>query len=325
MATGECVCGEDFGQLGLLTCSKVAKLQVRDNFVPTYGEGGVRNGISTGDLVDQGDGSFKIPESYIIGKLDSSESIGRWNITPKMFDNITPSSTDDTDYTTSLGEIINLRNGVQAISYELPSVPYGLASRIKNNCTEMSTFPITETGQILGEISDDRTMIYPLKIQKGSIKSKNNPATVDKPFYVSVSYQLSRLADESKFILIGSDEIVPDMTEALSSVSAVITQSTTSNTDINLFVKVTSDFEGNFGGLTGLTGLDTIADWTVDNAGSPIVPSSIVEVDGEVGEYKIIIASTASTALSVSYLKNRLLVTDYAFIAPSVTITSGTA
>lgn len=324
MANDDCLCGNGFGQLGLMNCSTVAGLPVRDIFVPTYDSDNVRNGIPVSELVLQTDGTYKLPESFIIGKLDEPDPTKRWNITPKLMDNINPSSTDDTDYTTSLGEIYNIRNGVQATSYELPSVPYGIASRINNNCVETSKYTVTEKKQIIGEVSDDRLTIYPLKIQKGSIKSKNNEATVDKPFFVSVSYQLSRLADESKFIIIGADEIVPDMTEALSSISAVITQSTdNANTATELYVKITSDFEGNGKGLRGITGVDVIADWTVEDAGVSVAISAVEELAGEIGNYKLTITSTPATDLDVSYSTTRALTTDYGFIAPAVTITSG--
>ena len=288
MATEACFCGSGMGSLGLPNCVGTEGVHRRDIFVPLYDSTGARNSIAAGDLV-----AGKVTEAYIIGKLDETDASKRWQITPYTYKNGAPARTDDTSETAADGSIRILSRGVRTYSNELWDVPPTWAGQFNSgNCQEFGVYRIDETGKLGGELSDDKTELYPRAIEINSaIANENEAVDGSSGQKIVLTYQLSKNAVEKNFFTISATDISAN----LLTVRAQVEGSLVYNTDVSgspstLTVNAKSYLYGSFNSFTDVTGLDADA---TDKDGNTVTPH------GATGYWKVYNAGTGA-ALTVT-------------------------
>ena len=261
MATEACFCGSGMGSLGLPNCVGTEGVHRRDIFVPLYDSTGARNSIPASEL-DNNNG--KITESYIIGKLDETDASKRWQITPYTYKNGAPARTDDTSETAADGSIRILSRGVRTYSNELWDVPPTWAGQFNSgNCQEFGVYRIDETGKLGGELSDDKTELYPRAIEINSaIANENEAVDGSSGQKIVLTYQLSKNAVEKNFFTISATDISANLLTVRAQVEGslwFLIVRLWLQLKTELVIDAKSYLYGSFNTFTDVTGLDADA------------------------------------------------------------------
>ena len=171
---------------------------------------------------------------------------------------------------------------------------------------------LTQKVKLGGESNADCTGMYPRLIQKSSLVAEDFDATPTEGRYTKITFQLSRVANESKFYALASSATETDLLEAKDLVSATIKNDTTSNTATEIYVRLIGL------GNVPVVGYTELTDWGVtDLLGVTSAISAIEEVTD--GSYKITMATTAGGAI-VSVLKVRTSTTAILYSASPLTV-----
>jgi len=337
MATEACFCGSGMGSLGLPNCVGTEGVHRRDIFVPLYDSTGVKNSIKASDLV-----AGKLPEKFIIDMLDETDASKRWQITPYTYKNGAPARTDDTSETAADGSIRILSRGVRTYSNELWDVPPSWAGQFNSgSCQEFGVYRIDETGKLGGELSDDKTELYPRAIEINSaIANENEAVDGSSGQKIVLSYQLSKNAIEKNFFTLAATDISANLLTVRSQVegSLVFVSSSEPVTNTVLIVEAKSYLYGSFNTFTDVTGLDadatdsagatvTAADpngyWSVTKAGVDVTIDTVAESATIDGRYTITLGSAeATTELVISCNKPRNKATDVKYYFDDLTFTT---
>jgi len=273
MATEACFCGSGMGSLGLPNCVGTEGVHRRDIFVPLYDSTGVKNSIKAGDLA-----AGKLPEKFIIDMLDETDVSKRWQITPYTYKNGAPARTDDTSETAADGSIRILSRGVRTYSNELWDVPASWAGQFNSgSCQEFGVYRIDETGKLGGELSDDKTELYPRAIEINSaIANENEAVDGSSGQKIVLSYQLSKNAIEKNFFTLAATDISANLLTVRSQVEGTLVYNTdVSGTPSTLTVNAKSYLYGSFNMFTDVTGLDANA---TDSDGATVLATAYWEV-----------------------------------------------
>jgi hypothetical protein len=331
MATEACFCGSGMGSLGLPNCVGTEGVHRRDIFVPLYDSTGARNSIAAGDLV-----AGKVTEAYIIGKLDETDASKRWQITPYTYKNGAPARTDDTSETAADGSIRILSRGVRTYSNELWDVPPTWAGQFNSgNCQEFGVYRIDETGKLGGELSDDKTELYPRAIEINSaIANENEAVDGSSGQKIVLTYQLSKNAVEKNFFTISATDISANLLTVRAQVegSLVFVSSSEPTLNTELVIDAKSYLYGSFNTFTDVTGLDADSNespavtaenyWTVTKAGASLTIANVTESATVDGRYTIELSTVEDgSALVVGCNKGRGKATDVKYYFDNIDIT----
>ena len=328
MATEACFCGSGMGSLGLPNCVGTEGVHRRDIFVPLYDSTGARNSIKASELTNG-----KLTEATIIKKLDGIDSLGnydssiQWQITPYTYKNGAPARTDDTSETAADGSIRILSRGVRTYSNELWDVPPTWAGQFNSgNCQEFGVYRIDETGKLGGELSDDKTELYPRAIEINSaIANENEAVDGSSGQKIVLTYQLSKNAVEKNFFTISATDILANLLTVRSQVEGTLAYASASEVSLktDLVIDAKSYLYGSFDSFTDVVGLDadaTDADgntvtphgasgyWQITNTstGAAIVTTAVSESATVDGRYTIKLDSDENgNGLTVSCRKPR--------------------
>jgi len=298
-----CICGGGTGTLGVSNCVKQETDFVRAILVPKYDINGAKTIILNTDFADG-----VLPDAYLQAKLDTV-----WAITPNRFEEGAPARTEALKQTFASGTIKVVQPGVKQYDFQLLDVPTAWSGQLnKSSCLDMGVYFIDSEGKLCGESNADYTGMYPRSIQKNSILSEDFDATPTTVKYTQITFQLSRVANESKFYSLSSSVIASDLLDVKDLISATIQNDTTSNTATEIYVRLIGL------GNVPVVGYTELIDWGVtDLLGVTSAISAIEEVTD--GSYKITMASTAGGAI-VSVLKVRTSTTAILYSASPLTV-----
>lgn len=302
MSGFNCTCGTGgIGNIGLNDCYAVFTKTRRNIFMSSEDSSGNKFGVPSSVIVDG-----KIPESYFISKFNALDPADRWHITPKTYDSVVISRTDDEEETTPSGNTYILEKGVKTFVGQIKRTPLGLSGQLES-CGSVSTFELGQNGELLGEYNEDGTLFYPLLIQDGSFKARNFPSADGVEQYLEITYQLDKTAKESNFIVL-SKETIPevDLLKAKSVTGYNLTETAPASAT-QLFVTGESMMLGTFGDYYKLREATVLTDWTIEVGGVPVVPTAITE--GADGDYTIDIPSTPASSFDISFMKDRTSLT----------------
>ena len=265
-------CGCSIANLGYGSCGEVFDVTRKLIFVRTYDNDGVRNKISTSDLVDG-----VLPEAFITAKLIATPD-KRWYPIGD-FNAVVEATGEDVEFTDDFGANFPISKG--SITYEgyIEGAGNKLESKVNGyNCDEFSVYQVDLMDTILGD--EDGEDLYPLAIVKGTIKATYFKKSISgaTPNRLLVNYTLKNNVRFGSFAGIPQDENGYDMSglnglqDATSAVEVV--DATT------LKVTITTD-GGSFAKPRLVTGL-VIGDFAILNTttAGAVVPSVLAEVAG---------------------------------------------
>lgn len=183
-----CACNVSFGNTGKANCEPIQDVAVKYFFTRKYADDGSRNNIPVVTEID---------EAYLIARLNDADPSKRWypsrpliNVVDERGDPTTE-SIDGVDYIVEEGT-----RTVEAFSVRTDSVYLGKISTGK--CGDFAIYAIDKSNRLIGEISSDETIIYPLAIEGGTFDTrliKPTQTTIQK---TRIAFAYSKLlSDES--------------------------------------------------------------------------------------------------------------------------------
>lgn len=315
MSNFACKCGDGFGNLGLPKCAVGENPIFKDIFVPTFAADGTKNKILSTDLVDG-----KLPESFVLGKLNASNPADRWYPTPVDYEELNPSRTDRIQQTTARGTIYDIWKGVSVFEARLIDVPFSFASEIeKGKCIEMSVYHVSSTGELMGEVSDDGTEFFPRRIQKNSLTADSYPATDTEKAYTLIRYQLDRLANEGNFLTLSGSEV--DLRELEGLIPVTLSQGSTPNTTTLLYIDARIKY-GSFNNQE-FVGKSDVGDWNAVNADTDAVLTLSGVTESPEGTYELTLsAPLVGGSVKVNYVETRTSVEDKGYASNTLIVTT---
>ncbi|NRA92140.1 MAG: hypothetical protein HRU26_05550 [Psychroserpens sp.] len=298
-----CICGGGLGEFGVPNCVSQEKDFVRMIFVPTYDANGYKTIILNTDFVNG-----ILPDTYLQAKLDTI-----WAITPDQFEEGSPTRSDAITKVSAGGTIKVVSKGVKQYDYQLWNVPTAWQGQMnQGSCLDLSVYPIDSEGKLGGESNADCTGMYPRKIQKNSLLAEDFDAAQGDIRYTKITFQLSKVANESKFYSLPSSSTGSDLLEVKDLVSATIKNDTTTNTTTEIYVRLIGL------GNVPVLGYTELTDWGVTDLSEVVSAISAVEEVSD-GSYKLTVAVTAGGAI-VSLLKVRTSTTAILYSASPLTV-----
>jgi len=265
-------CGCNIANLGYGSCGEVFDVTRKLIFVRTYDNDGVRNKVSTSDLVDG-----VLPEAFIEGKLIADPD-KRWYPIGD-FNAVVEATGEDVEFITDLGAIFPIAKG--SITYEgyIEGAGNKLESKVNGyNCDEFSVYQVDLMDTLLGD--EEGEDLYPLAIVKGTIKATYFKKSISgaTPNRLLVNYTLKNNVRFGSFAGIPQDENGYDMSGLAGLQDAVTTVEVVDATTLK--VKVTTD-GGSFAKPRLITGL-LIGDFTILNVTTAlgVIPTVMAEMEG---------------------------------------------
>ena len=137
------------------------------------------------------------------------------------------------------------------------------------SCQEFGVYRIDETGKLGGELSDDKTELYPRAIEINSaIANENEAVDGSSGQKIVLSYQLSKNAIEKNFFTLAATDISANLLTVRSQVEgSLVLDEVTSSTVIVIDAK--SYLYGSFNTFTDVVGLDQTATDSDGNTKNP--------------------------------------------------------
>lgn len=162
-----CRCGYGMSNTGS-GCTPLMKVTKKVIFVPQLDDDGNRNGITIGATLDQ---------TYFDALVNQSDPSKRWFPLPEM-KNVKDERADNIVETFEDGSTGFVQEGTREFMGWAVNAPQQLKGKIEaGRCIEMGVYLIDINGNLVGSLSEDRTTLYPIKIDKDSISAKFIKAT----------------------------------------------------------------------------------------------------------------------------------------------------
>ncbi|PHR23553.1 MAG: hypothetical protein COA36_16615 [Desulfotalea sp.] len=295
-----CECDSSHKNLGVKSCPIVVKTKKKDFFVSIMASDGTRNSILSTDFV-----GGVLPEAYILGKLNESDPTKRWFPTPDKYENVTPGMTDTKTEEFNSGRVERVQSGVRTFEGDIVNQDSTLASKILSfGCSDFGTFEVFIDNAIRGEVNDDKTELFPLKIEEGTLDARDIETVEGNSVQrIKVTYQFSNLVDESKFMVIPGASIETDLLKAnglLDGTTNVL--SSPSITSTTMSANVTFNCFGTFGSISYIQGLDVVADWELLDGVTPVTIATITDLNNDGTQLDFVFTLTAATTLTLNYI-----------------------
>jgi hypothetical protein len=278
---------------------------------------GTRNSIQISDLVNG-----KLPESFILGKLNETDPTKRWYVTPDKYESVNPTRTDAITEDFPSGRIERIQDGVEQFEGFIVGQDSTLAAKIASNgCADGAVFPIALDGSITGELSVDELELFPIAYNKGSLISVPVPpvegTSVAK---IQLNFQYDELVDEGRLTQLLGDDIDANLLQANGLLDGTIeVLSSPAITNSTVSVTLTYDCYQAFGRTSYIQGQDVVASWSLLDGVTPVTISDVNDVNGDGSQYDITFTSTPSSTLTLDYIGVPTSVTDQGFDVPAVT------
>jgi hypothetical protein len=310
-----CGCSEEAGRVALSACASGQLPVYKDYLVPTYGSDGSRNKITSADLDDDG----KLTEAAILTRINATDIRDRWMPFPVNYENANPDRTDAIIDTTERGTQFFIQEGVITMDAQLKNIPHAWHSEVTNlrSCYELSVFHIDKDGKPLGEINDAGTELFPRQLENNNIQARPFYSKDTETAYTQITYQLSRLANEARFVGLAGSEV--DLLKVEGLIPLFLKQGTgTTNTIINIdaIVRKYGDVENQ-----GQTGFDD-ANFSVVNATTGLALTISTVDDNGGGNYDITLsAPAATTPVEIIYVEDRTSTTVKGFGSNTLSFT----
>lgn len=314
-----CNCATNAGRTALTACAKGQSPIRKDFFWCMIGSDGTPNVITSDDLDENG----YLKESFLISKLNAVDIRDRIIPIPFEYENSAPTRTDSTVETTDRGTQFFIQSGVVQMVAQLKNIPHSWSWQINQlRCLEIGVLHIDEENRVLGEVNAAGTELAPRRIEKNNLEGKPYYGTDTTVSYTEISYQLSRLADESKFIGLAGAEVDLLEVEGLIPFSLLDGQVTStyenSTTEIYVDAKIVNYGTLNNQALSGLvagnftvTNTATGLDLTIDSVAEPVTGKYLITLN----------AAAASANLDIKYVETRTEVNDKGYGANTYNVT----
>lgn len=255
MSAQFCTCETGFQNLGVESCPAILKAIKKHHIVPLTDSEGNRNGILLSDLESGLDGAFWS------GKVFNSDKSKRFYPTPNVYENVEPSRTDTTTEDFPSGRTQRIQSGVQQFSGVILEVTSTFASRMLSyGCSDFGVYEIDEAGNLRGELSSDGSILYPIKINKGSLDVFDVPVVEGSSVQrIQVMFQYDTTVNEANLRMISSNDTGVDLLKIEGIINTALSDtgnSSPASLELNLNVKDTGYFTANGIPVQGVTDLN---------------------------------------------------------------------
>ena len=211
-----CDCNVVFGNTGSADCVSIGSVTYRLIGVPTYDNAGVRNSITTTDVLDL---------AYFTALINQADSSKRWYPLPAML-NIEDVRGEDITESFNDGSTAFIQEGSRTftgISIKKPT-PELLGAMKSWRCSTISVFVIDVDGNLIGADDGTADTLYPFKVDSETWSAKlmkTADATVAK---IQLDYSYSKDEADENIKMIAASETSTDVKdlEGLQDVTCVV-------------------------------------------------------------------------------------------------------
>lgn len=316
-------CNCEIIPLGLDGCQTILKRASKVIFTPVFDGGNNPTTIGFDEFIDG-----KLPDSYIANRLDENNRSIAWDVTPNSFRVTTPERTATVESTDANGErSINFK-GVLKFNMELWNLPpYWGDNLNKRGCSELAVTIVDIEGNALMKVNSSNTGLQPLRMTTNTVLLEWMPADDSLNSKHMLSFTLSALNDEGKFVSVSNSSFESDLVLINSLIPMNLSQNTANaNTATSIFVDANYVLSA-APNSAPLVGGDILSKWSVKLSSdkSDIITTAVTDLGK--GLYQIDIDSTVTSEVDVVYLADRTLPNSSTeskdFYTSSITLTTG--
>ncbi len=264
-----CVCGSDYGNTGLTTCSLVAKVAERLFAWPTINGDVERNRFQASDF----DANGKITQLALDTYVKHPDITKRLLPLAPNMKNVNETKNDDTTESFDDGDTAVTQEGAQIFEGIMPNIEPAYLGKLKSlGCTDMSIIAVDGDNTVIGQdLIGDLEELYPIDINMDTWSPKFIKATASSIARIQLNFEYGRTNQDENIVYAPSDANFKTI-NGLIDVNPGITVSSVTE----IIVDAKTCF-GQVQNPTRARGLNDLTDWEVTDVNGAILAISVVD------------------------------------------------
>lgn len=199
MACNACSCSDGIPNSGF-ACGPLMKRAYKFVFLQTYDSTNAKNKILFSDTLNQ---------AYFTALINQEDASKRWFPTPALT-NPGTARAEAKYFESDSGSKYFLQQGTRSAEAMIIEGAYpqiqGQLEALR--CvSELSMYVITESGQLIGKLSDDELSLEPFKLSPQSLTPIFNPLTASEPQHIKLSFDYDISEADSKIRMFDCNEV----------------------------------------------------------------------------------------------------------------------